>query len=216
MSNLDLQEQEELAALKAWWQKWNNAIITGLSIVLFAFAAWNGWQWYQRSQAGQAAGLYDALQKAASEKDTKKTRDAAGTLIAEFPRTTYAALGALVSAKVQFDAGELATAKTQLQWVVSNAGDTELQSIARLRLANVLVDEKAYDEALKAIDGPLDREFAALAAGLKADILVAQGKKADARAAYKAALEKSDPTKDAARRERLQMKLDALGEEGAS
>ena len=214
MSNLDIQEQEELDTLKSWWREHGNRVITAITVVLFAFAAWNGWQWYQRSQAGQASGLYDALQQAATEKDTKKVRDAAGTLIAEFPRTAYAALGALVSAKVQFEAGELATAKTQLEWVTQNARDPELQGIARIRLANVLVDEKAYDAALKTLDTKFEGEFESMSVGLRADILALQGKKAEARTAYKAAIDKIDATKGAGQRERIQMKLDALGESG--
>jgi predicted negative regulator of RcsB-dependent stress response len=212
MSNLDLQEQEELATLKGWWQEHGNRVITAVTVALFAFAAWNAWQWYQRSQATQASGLYEALQKAATDKDTKKVRDAAGSLIAEFPRTAYAALGALVSAKVQFDAGELATAKTQLEWVVQNAKDPELAAIGRIRLANVLVDEKAYDAALQTLDAKLEGELDGMAAGLRADILALQGKKAEARTAYKAAIDKIDPSKAANQRERIQMKLDALGE----
>ena len=141
-------------------------------------------------------------------------RDAAGTLIAEFPRTAYAALGALVSAKVQFEAGELATAKTQLEWVTQNARDPELQGIARIRLANVLVDEKAYDAALKTLDTKFEGEFESMSVGLRADILALQGKKAEARTAYKAAIDKIDATKGAGQRERIQMKLDALGESG--
>jgi predicted negative regulator of RcsB-dependent stress response len=154
--------------------------------------------------------VYGELQKAAAANDPKKVRDLAGALIESHPRSLYAALGALVSAKVQFDAGDLKTARAQLQWVVGQAQDPEIQAIARLRLANVLIDEKAYDDALKVLAAKPERPFEALFENVRGDVLVAQGKSADARAAYQAALAKVQPNDDAVR-ELIQLKLDALG-----
>lgn len=210
-SNLDLQEQEQIDELKAWWGRWGNLVLTGATLALLLVAAYNGWQWYQRSQADSAAVAYEAVQQGAQEKDRKKVRDAAGEILEKYPRTGYAPLAALVSAKVHFDSGDLKTARAQLQWVVDNAREPELQSIGRLRLANLLADEKAYDDALKVIGEKIEKPFLPLAANLKGDILVLQGKKPDARAAYKDALEKAD-AKDNTLRDRVQLKLDALGD----
>lgn len=212
MSSLDLEEQEKVAELKAWWQRWGNAILTAITAVLLVFAAWNGWQWYKRSQDGNAAARYEQVQEGAATNDTKKVRDAAGEILEKYPRSSYAPLAALVSAKVHFDAGELKTARTQLQWVLDNSRDAELQSIARLRLANVLVDDMVPDEALKVLDGKLEPAFAPLAASLRGDILLLQGKRNEARAAYKLALERADATRDRMLRDRVQVKLDTLGE----
>lgn len=210
-SNLDLQEQEQVAELKAWWTRWGNLLLTGATIVLFAIAAWNGWKWYQRSQSAEAAARYEAVQQAAQEKDRKKVRDATGEIIEKYPRTGYAPLAALVSASLHFEAGDSPTARAQLQWVVDNAREPELQSIGRLRLANLLADEKSYDQAIALLGDKMEKSFQPLAADLKGDILVLQGKKNDARAAYKDALEKAD-AKDTNLRERIQLKLDALGD----
>ena len=211
MSAYDLEEQEQLAAFKAWWKDNGNSILTGAIVVLLAIAAWNGWTWYQRTQAANAGALYDTLQKAARANDIKATRDAAGQILESYPRTAYAPLAALTSAKVHFQAGDLKTARAQLTWVVEHARNAQVREIARLRLATVLLDDGAPDEALKVLDDKPDRAFEALFAAQRGDILVTQRKLAEARAAYRAALDKADE-KDTALRESLRLKLDALGE----
>ena len=211
MSTYDLEQQETLAEVKAWWRQHGNLIVTGLTIALALIAAWNGWNWYQRNQAGQAAGLYDTLQKAARANDIKAVRDASGSILENFPRTAYASLAALIAAKVNFQAGDLKTARAQLAWAAEHAKGEELRAIARLRLASVLLDDNAADEALKTLEATPPPSFEASYASLRGDILVAQKKPAEARAAYKAALEKAD-FKDGTLREILRMKLEALGE----
>ncbi|HMH17496.1 MAG TPA: tetratricopeptide repeat protein [Burkholderiales bacterium] len=208
MSTYDLEEQERLAALKGWWQEKGGSVLLGASLVLAVFGAWNGWNWYQRSQAAQAAVLYDTLQKSARANDLKAIRETAGAILENFPRTAYAPLAALVSAKVLFQAGDLKTARAQLQWVIENAKSDEIRSIATLRLANVLLDDHEADAALKVLEVKPHPGFEALYQSQRGDILAAQNKRSEARAAYKAALEKAEP---GAQRETLRFKLEALG-----
>ncbi len=209
MATYDLEEQEQLAALKAWWNEHGGAIILGATLVLAAVGAWNAWTWYQRSQSAQAAVLYDTLQKAARANDLKTTRETAGAILENFPRSAYAPLAALVSAKVQFQAGDLKTARAQLQWVIEHARSDEIRSIAALRLASVLLDDNEPDAALKILEAKPHPGFEALYASQRGDILATQKKRSEARAAYKTALEKAGagPLRDA-----LRLKLDALGE----
>jgi predicted negative regulator of RcsB-dependent stress response len=209
MSTYDLEEQEQLAALKAWWKEHGGAVALGAMLVAAVVGAWNGWLWYQRSQSVQAAALYDALQKAARANDLKATQQAAGSILEDFPRSAYAPLAALVSAKVQFQAGDLKTARAQLQWAVDHAKGDEVRAIAALRLASVLLDDKEPDAALKVLEVKPPSSFDALYASLRGDILSVQKKPSEARAAYKAALEKADP---GPLRETLRLKLEALGE----
>jgi len=209
MSAYDLEEQEQLAELKAWWKEHGGTVILGATLALAAFGAWNGWMWYQRSQAAQAAVLYDALQKAARANDLKAIRDTAGAILENFPRTAYAPLAALVSAKVQFQAGDPKTACAQLEWVVEHANNDQIRSIATLRLASVLLDDKEPDAALKVLEAKPHPGFEALYAMQRGDILASQKRRAEARAAYQAALEKAQP---GAVRETLRLKLDALGD----
>lgn len=210
MAAYDLEEQEQLAALKAWWQENGNLVMTAVSLVLIVLAAWQGWNYYQRNQAVQASGLYDAVQKAARAGDLKQVRESAGAVLEHYPRTAYAAMAALVSAKAHFQGGDLKTARAQLAWVAENAKDEGFQDIARLRLVSVMLDEKAYDEALKVLEAKHGAAFDALFLASKGDVLVAQDKKDEARSAYQAALEKAD-AKDAGLRGSIQLRLDALG-----
>src|SRR5260221_3851845 len=152
MSTYDLEEQEQLAALKAWWKENGGAILLGATLVLAAIAAWNGWMWYERSQSAQAAVLSDTLQKAARANDLKATRETAGAILESYPRSAYAPLAALLSAKVHFQAGDLKTARAQLQWVIERSGSDEIRAIATLRLASVLLDDNEPDFALKNLE----------------------------------------------------------------
>ena len=210
MATYDLEEQEQLAELKAWWKENGTLVTTVLSVALIAFSAWHGWNYYQRNQAAQASALYDVVQKAARANDLKQVRESAGTILEQFPRTTYAAMAALVSAKAHFQGGDLKTARAQLAWVGENAKDEALRDIAQLRLASVMLDEKDYDNALKALDAKHGGAFDAQFLSAKADVLIMQGKKDEARNTYKAALEKAD-IKDAGLRASVQLRLDALG-----
>jgi predicted negative regulator of RcsB-dependent stress response len=208
MSTYDLEEQEQLAALKAWWKEHGGGVALAAVAVAAVVAAWNGWGWYQRAQATQAAALYDTLQKAARANDLKATRETSGSILENYPRSAYAPLAALVSAKVLFQAGDVKTARAQLQWVVENAKSDEIRAIASLRLASVLLDDKDPDAALKVLEANPHPGFEVLYAAERGDILMVQNKREEARAAYKAALDKAEP---GPLREGLRLKLEALG-----
>jgi len=210
MQNLDLEEQEQLAALKGWWKDNGNLVLGLIAVVAFSVAAWQGWNWYQRSQALQASALYETLAKAIQTADAKAVRDAGGALVEGYPRTLYATMGALASARFYFDRKDVKGAKAQLQWVIERAPTEELRDIARLRLAAVLLDEKAYDEAIRQLEAKHGEPFAAQFAALKGDVLLAKGQTAEARSAYRTALEKADKNNDAFRAG-VQLRLDALG-----
>lgn len=206
----DLEEQEQLDELKAWWRQHGTLIVSIALAAAIGFAGWQGWGWYQRNQAAQAGVLYDTLAKAAQAGEAKALRDAGGALIESYPRTLYASMGALVAARFHFDRGDLKNAKLQLQWVIERSPSEEFRDLARLRLGAALLDEKAYDEALKIAEAAHAAAFDAQYAALKGDVLVAKKQLADAKAAYKLALEKGDK-QDASFRESVRMRLEALG-----
>jgi len=204
----DLEEQEQIASLKAWWNQFGNLTSWVLIAALTAYSGWAGWKYYQRTQATQASQLYDELQNAVAAKDKAKVQRAASDMQARFGATAYAQMSALAAAKSAFDANDLAAAKAQLQWVAAHGTD-EYKAIAALRLAGILLDEKAYDDALKALAGASVPQFAGAVADRKGDILVAQNKLADARAAYQAALAATDRKNPG--RQLIQLKLEAIG-----
>ena len=210
MAHYDLEEQEQIDTLKTWWKMYGN-LVTGLVVaVSLGVIGWQGWNWYQRGQSTQAAAIYSVLEQATAMGDAQKVKAAAGELAEKFGSTSYAALGAMMAGKQSFEAGDLKTAKTQFGWVAENGKD-EIKDLARLRLAAVQIDEQAYDEALKQLDAAHAPAFDARFQEMKGDVLSAQGKKAEARTAYKAALDKMTG-KQGAGRELLQQKLDNLGE----
>ena len=207
---LDLEEQEQVEELKAWWRLHGNLITAFIVAVALGFAGWQGWRWYQASQSGHASALYETVTKAAQANDGKALRDAAGTLVESYPRTLYASMGALVAARYYFDRNDLKTAKAQLQWVIERSPSEDFKDLARLRLAAVLLDEKAYDEALKLLEAKPSAAYEAQYAALRGDVLLAQKQVEPAKVAYKLALEKSD-AKDGAFQESVRMRLEALG-----
>ena len=210
MAHLDLEEQEQLAQLKSWWATYGNLIVAALVIAALVSSGWQGWRFWQDRQAGEASNLFEVLTKAQAGAEPKAVRDASGELLEKYPRTLYASMGALTSAKYFFDKGDNKTAKAQLEGVIEKTSADEFRDVARLRLANVLLDEKAYDEALRQLDAKHGGAFDAQYAVSRGDVLVAKGQVADARSAYKFALEKAG-AKDRSLRDSIQMRLDALG-----
>ncbi len=204
----DLEEQEQLAAIKAWWERWGNLVLTAATIVLLAIAAFNGWRWYERHEAGNAGALYEEFLGVLAGPDIGRKRELAGTLIERYSRTVYAPMAALQIAKVNYETGDLGAARAQLRWVIERSGHEELAQIARLRLAGVLLDEKAYDEALKLLSGEVPASLAVAFADRRGDVLMAMAKADEARAAYKEALDKADAQHPL--RAIIQLKLDAL------
>jgi predicted negative regulator of RcsB-dependent stress response len=206
---LDLEEQEQVEELKAWWKQHGTLITAVVIAVAVGFAAWQLWRWYQANQAAQASVLYDTVVKAAQANDAKALRDAAGSLVESYPRTLYASMGALVAARHYFDRNDLKAAKAQLQWVLERSPSEDFRELARLRLAAVLLDERAHDEALKLLEAKPAAAYEAQYAALRGDILVAKNQAAEAKAAYKLALEKAGS--DGAFQESVRLRLEALG-----
>lgn len=210
----DLQEQEQLASIKAWWDKYGNFILTVVTAVLLAIAAYNGWGWYERREASQAAVLYDEMKTALNGNNAARVKELAGALVERHPRTVYAAMAALHAARAHHDANDVAGAKAQLRWVIDRSGHEEFTLVARVRLAGVLLDEKAFDEALGLVTGEVPDAHATTFADRRGDILLAQGKSAEARAAWQQALAKADAQHPL--RNIIQLKLDSLPAAAAS
>lgn len=206
---LDLQEQEQLDALKTFWNRYGNLITWALVAALAVYAGLNGWNWWQRNQAAQAAAMFDELDRVAQGGDAQRAGQIFGDLKERYPRTVYAEQGGLLAARVQFDRGQIDAAKASLTWVADNASEEEYRSVARLRLAGLLLQAKDYDAALKALDAAKAPTFAALVADRRGDVLLAQGKVDEARSAYQAAWKAMDEKVEY--RRLVDAKLTALG-----
>ena len=205
----DHEEQEQIASLKAWWDKYGNLVTWLVTAVLLAYASWTGWNYWQRSQAAKAAVLYEELVKAVESSDAAKRTRASADLKDKFSGTAYAQMGALVAARAAFDAADLKAAKGELLWVSENGKNEEFKAIARIRLAGVLLDEKAFEEGLKVLSVDFPDQFAALVADRKGDLYFGLNKLEDARTTYQTALDKTEVKNPA--RQLIQLKLDAVG-----
>ena len=207
--HLDLEEQEQLAEIKHFWNQYGN-LITWVAIVVFgAIAAWNGWQYWQRTQAAQAAALYDEVERAAQAGDMTRVERAFSDIKDKFGRTSYAQQAGLLAARVLLDKGNTDAAKAALMWVADKTSDEGYEAVARLRLASILIEAKSYDEALKQLSGPISREFEPLVADRRGDVYKLQGKKAEAKAEYSKAYKGFDER--AEYRRLVEVKLSALG-----
>lgn len=206
---LDLQEQEQLDALKAFWKQYGNALTWILIAVLGAYAAWNGWNYYQRRQAEQAAAMYDELDRASAAAEADKANRVFADLRERFPKAAFTAQGGLLAAKVLAEKGQLEPARAAFAWVADNATDEDVRALARLRWSGLLLDEKKYDEALKVLEGIKSTSMEALSADRRGDILMLQGKKSEAVASYRAAWQSLPESLDY--RRLVEAKLTALG-----
>jgi predicted negative regulator of RcsB-dependent stress response len=213
MAVYDLEEQEQLSELKAWWNQYGRLVTAAAVIAALGSVGWQAWQWHQRKQSGEAAALYAVVQQAAARGDAAKAREAAGQIFEQYGGTAYADMAALLSARAQVEAGDLKNAQAQLTWAAEQGRDPALKALARLRLAAVLVDQDKPAEALAQLGAEPPAEFKARFADLRGDVLAAQGKPAEARAAYQAALD-AIPAEDreaAPLRELVNLKIEALG-----
>ncbi len=208
-TQLDLEEQEQLDQLKAFWNEYGNLITGVLVIVMGACLAWIGWNAWQRDQGTKAGSMYDELDRAVQAGDAARAGQIFADMRERYPRTAFTGQAGLLAAKTAADKGQIDAARGELAWVAESASQDEYRAVAKLRLAGLLLDEKKYDDALKLLEGVDSGEFAALAADRRGDILSAQGKVDEAKAAYQKAWAAMDAKVEY--RRVIEAKLNVLG-----
>lgn len=213
---LDLEEQEQIDQLKAFWQKYSKLITGVLTAVLFAYAAYSGYQWWRNSQATEAAKLYETMVAAITKGDKDQTLRAANDLQKDFSRTTYAAMSSLVAARIAADAGDSAKAIDYLRWAAKHSSDDAYLALAKMRLVSQLIEqggEKNFAEADQILKEKPIQGFEALWLERRGDWFLIQKKNAEAKASYQEAWKKLDQAKEFPEEARrlLKVKLDAVG-----
>ena len=175
----DLEEQESLAQLKAWWDKWGNLTLSCITVICLAFAGYNGWHWYKRYQGGKATVAYVQLQNAYVQNDEKNVRSLSDGLMKEYSSHVFASLAALMKANVEQKAGNL------------DAARAEYATVARVRLAGVELDAKDANKAKAALDAidPAQAQMP-LVLDRRGDVLLALGAVDGARKCWEDALER--------------------------
>jgi predicted negative regulator of RcsB-dependent stress response len=209
MSMIDLQEQEQLDALKAWWKDNSKWLLATIALVAVVIAGYLYWKNYQDKRASDSSIIYAEVLKRVASNDPKRINEAVKDLVEKFANTAYAPRAQLLAVQANIQVKDWALAKSQLEWVIANASEKGMQDTARLKLSSILLDEKKYDEAIKLLDATHPDSFVGLFADLKGDVLAAQGKASEARVAYQLAFDKMDSK--SAYRNLIQLKLDGLG-----
>jgi predicted negative regulator of RcsB-dependent stress response len=210
-NQLDLEEQEKLDELKHFWSKYGTLISGVLIAVMLGLAGWNGYHYWQRSQATQAAAMFDEMGKSLASGDVAKAERTFNDMKDRYARATYTQQAGLALAKMAAEAAKPDTAKAALQWVSEKSGDEGYAAIASLRLANMHLDAQQFPEALKALDAAKGDAFAALVSDRRGDILLLQGERDAAKAAYLTAFKAFDERSEY--RRLVRVKLNALGME---
>lgn len=209
MAVLDMHEQEQIDALKAWWKENGKWVVTAVVLAACVFAGTFYWKRWHAAQNADALAMYAEVIKQIGGNDPKRINDAASAMTTKYGSSAYAARAQLLAAQVNIQAKDVGKAAGQLQWVVDHASEDGLRNVARLKLATIWLDEKKYDDALKVLDAPYPDAYAGLFLDLKGDVLSAQGKRDEARAAYTQALAKTDAA--SMYHSLVQLKLDGLG-----
>jgi predicted negative regulator of RcsB-dependent stress response len=182
--HLDLDEQEQLANIKHFWNVYGKGITAVLTVAALAYAGWTGWNHWQYSQSQKSAVLFDELSKSVTAGDIAKTDRVFADMKDQFGATSYTAQAALLDARMNYGAGKLDSAKSALQWLVDSSAEAAYKDIARLRLAGVQIEAKQYDAAISLLSTGISQPFAALAADRLGDAYSIQNKTEEAKAQY--------------------------------
>lgn len=199
-------DEEKVEAIKKWWKDNGMSVVAGVAIGLGAVFGWRYWGEYRDSVAQEASAAFEQLIASAASEPTEAALARAGAITDAYDSTAYAALAALMKARIALEAGDTAAARSALEEAVAKAPDPGIARIAALRLARVLLDAGELDAARSLIDqhddgGPFTGNFAAV----RGDIAAAAGDLVEARRAYEQAL-----SAGTANPQMVQLKLDNL------
>ena len=193
---LDLEEQEQLAELKAWWKQYGKWLICSLIVVLSAYVGWKTKTYYQHRQSSIAEGYFNLLNEVKSDTSAdliKPTRE----LQQNYANTPYAGRASLMLASYYYKKGDVATCQTVLNWALQNATEETVQAIARLQLVRIHIEKNQLQTALQLVSlkKPI-RGFEGLLNAAKGDVLIKLGRNKEAKVAYQQALTTIDNQSD--------------------
>jgi len=208
-----LTEEEQIENLKRLWKEYGSTVIVSVVVATGGYFGWNYWQDQQQLKAEKASDIYEQLVMSANEQEGEQSRTTINHLTEQLKdidkHSAYAIQAAFYAAQAAVIAGDLDTAKAQLNWAIDNSRSPALKEVARLRLARLLASEGNYDKALTLVANQPANGFAAEQAEVRGDILRQNGDRAAALTAYQSAIEKMNPEQQQ-RRVVLQMKIDDL------
>lgn len=212
-----LTEEEQIETFKRWWRENGKSTVIGVVLAVVGYFGWNGWQAQQQQQAEVASESYqqmvDVIQANSGDvfddAQAATVKHLATSLKNDFSDTLYASQAALFLAKLAVQANDFNTATTELQWVLSAKAGTDIELVARGRLARIKFAQQDFNGALALLNTEGQGVFKSSFAEIRGDILLAQGDDTSARAAYQLALGALTSGQQS-RRQLLQIKLKDL------
>ncbi len=209
-----LTEEEQIEALKSWWKDYGTVVLIAAVVGLGGFFGWNLYQNHGVEKASEASAVYEKLAVAMAESDSEiseeqasKLKQLANEVIALDSSSLYADFAALYLAKLAVQQQDYASAKSHLEKVSSRGANDSVKELARLRLARVLAASGDTEQALTLLSAKPSSAYSAAYAEAAGDILLAQKRLAEARAAYQNALQAMG-TDQPMRRSLVQLKID--------
>tara|TARA_R110001583_G_scaffold177418_2_gene332627 strand:- start:126826 stop:127461 length:636 start_codon:yes stop_codon:yes gene_type:complete len=181
-------DDEKGEEIKQWWRDNGRAVL--VTIVLSCALIFSGRYWlnHQATVTEQASLSYQELALLLTEDKKAETEQKVQQLFSEFSSTPYAVFSAFDMAKKSVELEDNDAAKTYFQWIIDHAELSGHKALAQLRLSELLLSESKFDLAYELINQPTSTSFTSLFAEAQGDILVAQNKDKDARAAYQTAM----------------------------
>ena len=185
-------EEQQVEQIKKWWARNGRGVMSGVAIGLAVFFGGRYWLDRQAAQTETASVLYAGVLNAVREGDAGVADRGVRQLLELNADGEYASLGSLLLARLKADQGDLDGAQAHLQWVVQNSSQQGLKTLARLRLARILLAQGRTDEAEAQLVNEGQGGFSALFDELRGDILLARQDFDGARKAYARALEATE------------------------
>lgn len=209
--SLDLEQQERLDQLKAFWKRYAGYIIGGLLLWALAYGGWQWWQYQQKKKAAQVSVLFERFQQSLATQNTKEVQ----ALIQQLQKTDanafFSKQALIEGAKMKAMQGDTASAIAWLKIAAEKKDDEGLFVMARLRWASLLIEQNKASEALTLLNFEAPEAFKALIQEMKGDAWLQLKKTPSAIQAYRQAFQSMNV--EMPQRKILEMKLHALGVE---
>ena len=183
-------EEEQVEAMKNWWKENGKSVIGGIVLGLAVVGGGKGWLEYQRVQAENASAYFEGFSQAAFSGDLETAEGRGKTLLDEYKGAAYADFASLELSQLQYNAENKDKARAHLQWVLDNSEQEAISQLAKIRLARLMLDMEAYDEASSLTSNPAEDAYQGEFLSIQGDAKLAQGDREGARTAFSRALEK--------------------------